>query len=380
MGLSRFSRFLLLTGLLGTGAGALWLWNYVDDLTHPILVPVNPSYEGFTQLPQKAAGLQLEPFSFKGADGIEVPAMVVTRAARSATGEDDSTSRQLSVAADLAVTGADRLGALDYVLLCVDWDHGIRSALPLAESLTAAGLTCVLWEPRGKDSARPHCTHGLRESRDIPLLIDALAARSQKAEPVIVGIGRGFGASLLLHAAAGEPRLRGLVSIDAFASLRESVERTLDGSSLLKPVTVWLMDRKMSGTVGFECFDVAPVESAARLDRDVPALVVSLAQDNPVTQLKDALTIYRQLPSDKREVWALRDASDPEESLERELAFTSGLAEKRREEKIRVGLVNDEDSAVISIIHWLNDCVVEAVETPHVVTPARPRLHAGSQL
>ncbi len=380
MSLSRFSRFLLLTGLLGIGGGALWLWNYVDDLTNPILVPSNPSYEGGSQLPQKAPGLKLEPFTFRGADGGDVPAMVVTRAPRNAAGEDDSTSRQLAVAADLAVTGADRLGALDYVLLCVDWDHGIRSALPLAESLTAAGLTCVLWEPRGASARRPHCTHGLRESQDVGPLIDALAARSKKENPVIVGVGQGFGASLLLHAAAEEPRLRGLVSIDAFASLRESVERTLVSSTLLKPVMVWLMDRKMRGTVGFECFDVAPVESASRLSRDVPALVINLAQNNPVTNLKDALTIYRQLPSDKREIWTLRNASDPEESLERELTVQSGSAEKRREEIVRVGLLNDEDSAVLAIIHWLNDCVVESVETPHVVTPARPRLHAGSQL
>ncbi len=380
MSLTRFSRFLLLTGLLGAGAGGVWLWNYVDDLTAPILVPVNPSYEGASQLPQKAPGLQLEPFSFKGADGGEVLAMLVTRSPRKPTGEDDSTSRQLAVTADLAVTGAERLGALDYVLLCVDWDHGIRSALPLAESLTAAGLTCVLWEPRGAGSRRPYCTHGLRESRDVPLLIDALAARSGKEIPVIIGVGQGFGASLLLHAAAEEPRLRGLVSIDAFASLRESVERTLPASALLRPVTIWLMDRKMSGSVGFECFDVAPVESAARIDRNVPALVINLVQDNPISNLDDALTIYRQLPSDKREVWTLRCSSDPEEAVERELRVRTGSAEKLREETIRVGLVNDAESAVTSIIHWLNDCVVEAVETPHIVTPARPQLNAGSQL
>ncbi len=380
MSLPRLSRFLLLTGLLGAGAGAVWLWNYVDDLTNPILVPVNPSYEGVSPLPQRAPGLVLDPFSFTGADGGEVPAMLVTRAARKPTGEDDSTSRQLAVTADLAVTGAERLGSLDYVLLCVDWDHGIRSALPLAESLTAAGLTCVLWEPRGAASRRAYCTHGLRESQDVPLLINALAARSGKENPVVVGVGQGFGSSLLLQAAAEEPRLRGLVAIDAFASLRGSVERTLPESSLLTPVTIWLMDRKMSSSVGFECFDVAPVESAARIDRNVPALVINLAQDNPISTLDDALTIYRQLPSDKREIWTLRNAGDPEEAVERELVVKSGLAEKRREETIRVGLLNDADSAVTSIIHWLNDCVVEAVETPHIVTPARPELHAGTQL
>ncbi len=380
MSFLRLSRVIILACLLGLGAGALWLWNYVDDLTAPILVPKNPAYEGVSELPRQAPGMQMEAFSFKGEDGVDVPALLVTRAPYNPAAEDDSTSRQLAVTADLATHKAERLGALDYVLVCVDWDHGIRSALPLTESLTAAGLTCVLWEPRGADSCRPHCTHGLRESRDVPRLIDALAARSGKENPVVVGIGQGFGASLMLYAAAAEPRLRGLVAIDAFASLRESVLRTLPQSRLFTPVTMWLVDRKLSGTIGIECFDVAPVESAARISRDVPVLVVNLSQDTPVSNLDDALTIYRQLPSDKREVWTLRRADDAPEAARREVHFTTGSAEKRRRETISVGLLDDADSAAISVIHWLNDCVVDAVETPHIVNPARPLLQSGTQL
>ncbi len=380
MSIFRLSRFLFVSALLGAGAGGVWLWNYVDDMTAPLLVPVNPSYSGVANVPVKAPGLHLEPFSFKGWDGGEVPAVIVTCAQEPAGRPAEATSRQLAITAELATRRADRLGAIDYVLLSVDWDHGIRSALPLAESLTAAGLRCVLWEPRGENARRPYCTHGLRECRDVPLLINALAAHSGKEHPVVVGMGQGYGAALMLQAAAHEPRLRGLVAIDSFASLSESLGRMMPPSALAAPLTAWLMDRRINRVVGYECFDVAPVERAAAINRNVPALIINLTQDNPVSTLDDALTIYRRLGSDCRDVWTLRGPSDPPSATERELAFSGGSAEKRRRESVRIGLVQDAESAIADVLHWMNDRVVDAVEAPQVFEPDRPRLTADSHL
>ncbi len=380
MGFFRFSRLLILAALAGAGAGALWLWNYVDDMTDPLLVPLNPSYADVSSVPRHAQGLELEHISFTGWDGGKVPAVIVTRAAATEEGGDESTSRQLAITAELANRRADRLGSIDYVLLCVDWDHGIRSALPLAETLTAAGMRCVLWEPRGEEARRPYCTHGLRESRDVPLLIDELCKRSGKEAPVIVGMGQGYGAALMLQAAEREPRLRGLVAIDSFASLRESVERMLPRSTVGTPLTVWLMDRRMNSAVGYESFDVAPVESAAGISRHVPALIINLAQDNPVSTLDDAVTIYRRLKSDCRDVWTLRGPDDPEQATGRDFTITSGSAEKRRREQVHVNLLRDEESAMAGVLHWMNDCVVDAVETPQDYAPARPLLTPDSHL
>ncbi len=380
MSFFRFTRFLFFSALLGAGAGGVWLWNYVDDMTAPLLVPVNPSYAGVTNVPVKAPGLQLEPLTFNGWDGGAVPAVIVTRAKEQEGEAADATSRQLAVTAELATRRADRLGAIDYVLLSVDWDHGIRSALPLAESLTAAGLRCVLWEPRGEDARRPYCTHGLRESRDVPLLIDALAARSGKACPIVVGMGQGYGAALMLQAAAHENRLRGIVAIDSFASLSESLGRMMPPSAIAAPLTAWLMDRRINRVVGYECFDVAPVECAADINRNVPALIINLAQGNPVSTLDDALTIYRRLNSDSRDVWTLRQPSDAAGATEREYSFSHGSAEKRSRETVRIGLVQDAESAVANVLHWLNDRVVDAVEAPQVFEPDRPRLTADSHL
>lgn len=355
-------RFLMCIALIAAVWGGVSTWFYVNDLAQPVLTPMNQSYVGYANVPRKAPGLRMEPFTFKGWDGGEVQAVIAVK-------DGEESSRQLSVIGDLMNAPVERLHQIDYVLVCVDWDHGIRSALPVAESLTAAGLTCVLWEPRGKDDRRAYCTHGLKECRDVPLLLDAVAARSGKDDPVFAAVGQGYGAGLLLQAAATEPRIRGLVSIDAFASLRQSVERTMP-EGVLRPVMMWLMDQRIRRTAGMESFDVAPVEQAADMDRNVPVLVVNLAQDSPVSNFKDALTIYRRLRSDKRDVWTLRSENDPVGATHRELTVGRG----RRSEAILVGLLQDEDSAMSSILHWINDRVVDAVEAPRVSDPARPDL------
>ena len=353
-------KYLTCTVLIAAVWGAVACWFYINDLVQPVLQPVNQSYVGYANVPRKAPGLRMEPFSFKGWDGGELQAVIAVK-------EGEESSRQLSVIGDLMNNPADRLHQIDYVLVCVDWDHGIRSALPLAESLTAAGLTCVLWNPRGVDDRRAYCTHGLKECRDVPLLLDAVTQRSGKSAPVFAAVGQGYGAGLLLQAAASEPRIRGLVSIDAYASLRQSVERTMPGG-VLRPVLLWLMDQRINRTAGMESFDVAPVEQAAYMDRNVPVLVVNLAQDSPVSTLSDAVTIYRRLPSDQRDVWTLRSESDPAGATHREMKFG------RRREVVQVGLMNDEESIMSSMVLWLNDCVVDAVEAPRVMDPARPNL------
>lgn len=355
-------RFLMSVAFVAAVWGAVSTWFYINDLVQPVLVPLNQSYEGYANVPRKAPGLRMEPFSFKGWDGGEVQAVIAVK-------DGEESSRQLSVIGDLMNKPVERLHQIDYVLVCVDWDHGIRSALPVAESLTAAGLTCVLWEPRGADNRRPYCTHGLMESRDVPALLDAVEARTGKKSPVFAAVGQGFGAALLLQASASEPRIRGLVSIDAYASLRQSVERTMP-RSVLRPVLMWLMDQRIRRTAGMESFDVAPVERAADMDRNVPVLVVNLAQDNPVSNFKDALTIYRRLPSDRRDVWTLRSEQDPVDARSRLLTVGRGV----RSKSVSVGLLDDEDSAMSSIVQWINDIVVDAVSAPRVSDPARPNL------
>lgn len=350
----RFRHLLILLFLLLAGAGVMRVWFYIEGQVQPILVPMNQAYTGYSNLPKKVLGLHMEPFTFKGWDGGEMQAVLVSK-------EGEESSRQLAVMSDLSVNPVEKLGVIDYVLLCVDWDHGIRSALPLAETLTAAGLRCVLWDPRGMDNRRPYCTHGLRESQDVPLLIDALEADSERPDPVIVAVGQGYGAGLMLRAAAHDKRIQGLAVIDAYASLRQSVKRMLP-DSLLTPVVLELMNLRMDRTVGMECFDVAPVEQASFIDRDVPVLVIHLTRDNPVCTLADSLTIYHRLCSDRREVWALLRGDEAPPSL----------SPRQRDILPSVKRLFDEDSAMTSLVHWLDGPVADAILSPRIADPARP--------
>ena len=344
--------------------GGAWLWRCVDNRVQPLLKPVNPAYAGYDSMPAAVQGLALRPFTFTGWDNAPIQAVEVWK-------EGEESSRQLTVMGELANHPADALGHIDYALVCVDWDHGILSALPLAESLTAAGLHCVLWNPRGRDDCREYCTHGLREAADVPALIDALVEHAGKEHAVVVAVGQGFGANLLLRAAAHEPRIRGLVSIDAFASLSQSVGRLIDGK-LSKIVLRQLMDMRINSITGMESFDVAPVQSASEISRNVPVLVVNLVQDNPVSTMDDALAIYRRLRSDARSLWAIRTAEDDAEDTERKIELLEGPSGKEHAEIETVRLLNNGDDAVVDVIHWLNDCVVESIVAPPPVDLPRP--------
>ena len=356
------SFFILL--LLGLVAGAVSLWFYVERMAEPVLQPVNPSYEGMPIMPRNPRGLKLEPFTFKGWDGGDVQAVVATR-------DGEESSRQLSVIGELSVHPADNLGDIDYVLISVEWNYGIQSALPLAESLTAAGLTCVLWEPRGSNMRRPYCTHGLMERRDVPLLLDELSARKGKEDLFAVLLGQGFGASMLLQAAPADRRVRAVAAVDAYSSLREALQRKMKKSLFTMP-TLWLIDRRISMTVGYECFDVAPVEQASRIDVDVPVILANVIQGSEIVQLKDALNIYRQMPCTNKQVWTLREAGDPADKDSREIELRVGRDDKERLIKLDVKLMNDEEALAATIIRWLNDVAVPAVRAPGSLRVSRP--------
>lgn len=363
--------FLVIVILIPIIAG-LWIWRYVGILAEPILLPLNEEFQDLPLIPEQPVGMQLTHLSFQGWDGTEIPFVIVAKA------EEDS-ARQRSVRAELTEQQVRKLQNIDYVLVCVEWDHGMQSALSLADYLTGAGLTCVLWEPRGKDNARQYCTHGLKESNDVPLLINQLAARCGKERPIIVAVGQGFGADLLIQATAKDDRIRGIVAIDALASLRESISRTMP-DTITSKIKLALMDARINSDRGFECFDVAPVESATNIHRDTPALIVYLQQDPHIRTINDALSIYRQLPCDNKEVWALATAQDAPDATTRIQHCTVGEGENERTYDIELQLKKSKEKAYLDIIFWLYNQFLTAIDKPHISTPNRPILTPNSHL
>lgn len=358
-------RWLLLALFVAVAAGIAGAWQYAGYLGEPVLRPSNSSLAGLSTVPSSTPGMKLEQFEVDGWDGVRIPVCIVER-----NGEESA--RQVTVTGDLGREAADAAPKADYVLVAVDWDRGIRSALPLAEALTAAHFRCVLWEPRGKDGARAFCTHGLRESRDVPAIINALVRRERGRELVIAAVGKGFGASLLMQAAAEESRISALVAMDIYKTLKEAVWTMLreELPPYLTWPAFWLLDRKLSAAAGYECFDVAPIEAAQSIGRETAVLLVNADGDRRIATEEDALYLRSQLKSSVRDVWAPRRAGDGR-NAERMAELVIGKNKKGGQsvERIPVRLYDGEDALNIGLIRWLRDHAVPAAPPGGIPDP-----------
>lgn len=341
----RLIRWLICVLLLTAAGAATWLWLHVNARAKQVLLPGNPLYSGYDDLPAKAQGVQLSPFTVKGWDGAQVQVCIVSRA-------DDSeglTPRQQALLERLEGVTLGNLGVIDYALVSVDWDYGIRSALPLAEALAAAGITCVLWEPRGSNSTRTFCTHGLRESEDVPFIINALEQRTGRKDLEIIGVGRGFGAELMLQAAAVEPRLSAVVAVDAAASLNKILKRA-KVSAPMRELIGW----RMNQLTGLEPFDIAAVKSASLIPRETPVLIASMDDATLVGTLEDAVTIFSQLHSDTKRFITPRKPGDAPEAQTRSISYTIVSGTREIVHEVEVELVNDAEDVMVEALKWLN--------------------------
>jgi uncharacterized protein len=105
--------------------------------------------------------------------------------------------------------------------------HGVRldkrSMLPVATALTDAGFRSVLVDLRGHGaSTGEYLTYGVVESRDVSELLDALSADGTELGPVGVH-GFSYGAATAIQLAAEDGRVRAVVAVSSFSSLRAAV-------------------------------------------------------------------------------------------------------------------------------------------------------------
>lgn len=342
----RIFRWLLGLILLTAAGGAAWLWWRVDAQARRLLLPANPLYSGYNDLPDKAQGVILQPFELTGWDGVKVQACIVRKAEES----EGITPRQQALLERLAGVSLQELAGVDYALVSVDWDHGIRSALPLAEALAAAGLSCVLWEPRGACSARGFCTHGLHESADVPFIINELEKKAGRKDLSIIGVGRGFGAELMLQAAAQEPRLEAIVAIDAAASLNKILKRAKISAPMREMIGL-----RMNQLTGLEPFDIAAVKSASLIGRDTPVLVAHTGSEAPAGSLDDATAIFTQLRSDQRKLLTIRNAEDAPDATTRTITYSTTGGTREIVQEVEASLASDADTVLVEVLKWLNN-------------------------
>ena len=269
-------------------AGLVWFSWYAST---PLLVPVGAAE---SSVPASGESMIMEPVEAVSADGTAISGYLVRPRLSGAL-----TPRQNRVRDALKLRG--NMPHLDekpeLVVICTSWDNGVQGSLPLAEGLTGAGYSCLVWNPRGRDNARPYCTYGLKEYADVTALLDTVGEKTGGLPPV-AAVGQGFGAAVLLKAASEDPRIRCMVSMDCFPSLKTVAMREMEqewGKPLCYPA-FWLMDAGVAWRADFSTFDVAPVDYALKLD--YPAMVVCTNQYFFST-LEDSLSIYDSLKDDK---------------------------------------------------------------------------------
>lgn len=359
----RIIKWVLIAALLTAAVGLFVLWQKVDTQVQRVLQPTNQLYVGYADLPEKTLGVQLLPFEVTGWDNRPIQACIVRRTENAA----DLTPRQLALMDQLVGVDLKDLAEFDFALVCADWDHGIRSALPLAEELAAAGITCVLWEPRGKNSARPWCTYGLQESRDIPFIINALEKQTGRRDLLLAGVGKGFGAGLMLQGAAVEPRLRCVVAQAPIASMSKLLKRA-HVSTIMRE----LIGIRMNWLTGLEPFDIAAVKSAANIRREVPVLIVYAPAEN--TAQEDAVAIYTQLRCDDKRFITPRNASDAPDAETRTIIYSPDGGTREVQQRVEVDLVPQSEHIPVEMLRWLNAQVrtLQDLPAPARLIPTNP--------
>ena len=221
----------------------------------PLLIPVGGEEPVSSPV---ADSLVMEPVEAVSADGTAVEGYLVR------PGRPEALSpRQSRVRDTLKLRGKmPHLEAKpELVVIASSWNEGVESSLPLAEGLAGAGYTSLIWNPRGKNNTRKFCTYGLREYADVTALLDAVS-RKQGGLPPVAAVGQGFGAAVLLKAASEDPRIRCMVSMDCFPSLKTVAVREMeqDWGKPLCYAAYWLLDAGVDWRAGFSTFDVAPVD------------------------------------------------------------------------------------------------------------------------
>ena len=109
------------------------------------------------------------------------------------------------------------------VLLLHGYGVAQFSMLPWALRLAEDGWRCVLVDLRGHGKSTGRKIYfGVKETKDMTQLLDALARDNQLAEPVSL-VGESYGAVLALRCKTVEPRIHSVVAIAPYASLSNTV-------------------------------------------------------------------------------------------------------------------------------------------------------------
>ncbi len=336
----RFIQFLFLLVLIFIGALVWFAWYASTPLLAPLSAPADEVAPDF---------LSAEPVLAVSADGVTVEGYLIRP-----TVEGAFSAAQNRVRDSLKMR--EKLPHLEaksqLVVICTSWDEGVQGSLPLAEGLAGAGYTCLVWNPRGKDSAREFCTYGLKEYADLTALLDVLDKKMNGLPPV-AAVGQGFGAAVLLKAAAFDPRVRCMICLDCFPSLKTVAMREMEqdwGKAFSFPA-FWLLDAGVEWRAGFSTFEVAPVDHALNLD--YPVMVVCTDQYFFST-MDDNLSIFDSVKNEKKQFFASLADGEPFGTKERVFTKTvEGKKGEKFEKTYHINVYAGDDELKAGIAEWI---------------------------
>lgn len=188
--------------------------------------------------------------------------------------------------------------------------HGIRGSnaefLPMALRLREAGYQSVALDLRAHGKSEGvHTTFGVKEKRDVSVVVDYLLDRFPQSSKIGIW-GRSLGGSIALQSLGNDRRLSyGIVesSFSEFRTITHDYTQRYLGFNL-RPVTNYLIDR--SGTIaGFTPEDASPYTYSRMIEQ--PILVVHGDSDNNIA-IDYGRKNYHVIPSTQKQFLEVENA------------------------------------------------------------------------
>jgi pimeloyl-ACP methyl ester carboxylesterase len=144
-------------------------------------------------------------------------------------------------------------------------DDNLSLGARVAERFVPLGYSVLAYDQRAHgQSTGKFCTYGLREKRDLKLMLDHVGIG-----PVYV-IGHSLGAAVALQAAEGDPRIKAVVAISSFCRLEEMIRDRAPSFAAQEELRETVAEAERLAE--FRVQDAAPCAFGPRLK--VPVLLV----------------------------------------------------------------------------------------------------------
>jgi pimeloyl-ACP methyl ester carboxylesterase len=159
-----------------------------------------------------------------------------------------------------------------------------------ADRLATAGYRAILVDSRGHGrSTGQWLTYGVQESRDLSRLVDALGLEG----PIGV-LGHSYGAASAIQWAGREPRVRAVLALGPFATLKSCVASLPVVATVVPHFVLMHAVERAARMAGFVADDADARAGAAR--SNAPVLIVH-GSDDPVVPVSESRAIVAAAPA-----------------------------------------------------------------------------------